>query len=250
MDADSIDLAHSDVLTLLDSHLEDVVETEDYLQWSNWHVLSQASNALADPALETTIIEGLMAILPLAVSSWISWAQTGFPQLAAMLQEHNAQRELAILAAPSAAPSPAPSHTSSHTCCPSAYAKAASSTRVTFQASFVMASVSSGQVGELASSTSSSVFIGAPPAQRKDSSKAKASPTSEALANMAKAMDIKMGRREQQLSAGVRSKPQRYIQIMYSTTYLESEVSHRDGGYSGLQGTIYAGENKRSTTEQ
>lgn len=33
MDADSIDLAHSDVLTLLDSHLEDVVETEDYLQW-------------------------------------------------------------------------------------------------------------------------------------------------------------------------------------------------------------------------
>lgn len=60
---------------------------------------------------------------------------------------------------------------------------------MTSQASFVMASVSSGQVGELASSTSSSVFIGAPPAQRKDSSKAKASPTPEALANMAKAME-------------------------------------------------------------
>ncbi|KAI0931063.1 hypothetical protein AcW1_001443 [Taiwanofungus camphoratus] len=217
MDSDGVGLAHSDVLALLDSRPEGVAEVEDYLRWArnlgrrvgNWRVLSQASNAPADPTLEAAIVEGLTAILPLADSSWISWARTGFPQFAAMLQERDAQRELARaterlrveaaeraaleraaqLAALSSAPSPAPSRTSSCTRRPSARAKAAASTRAAFQASSIMASISSGQVGELASSTSSGVFVGVPPTQGKDAAKAKAPPTPEALANMAKAAE-------------------------------------------------------------
>lgn len=53
----------------------------------NWWVLSQALNALPDPALEAAIVEGLMVILPLTDLSWILWAHTGFLQFAAMLQE-------------------------------------------------------------------------------------------------------------------------------------------------------------------